>query len=213
MSVSGGVWHPAPMQPPPGAAGAPIKAQDAFDVPVVVRWSAPLRPGRRPSPSRLDKMHAPWPTPGAVPSQDGQYRVVTTWRDVMYAAIMVGRDPTASLRDVPTLAWAEIVARTSPLVAYLGRSPYPTSPGGSGFVVKPNVVYQDGTEQTAQAAFGYRIGMTMAEWACRGLMGSGPTLRAETHGWPEADGRTLEERGNAAVHLRTHRRATPQVAL
>lgn len=45
--------------------------------------------------------------------------------------------------------------------------------------MEPNVVYRDGTERTAQAAFGYRIGMTMAEWACRGLMGLGPTSHAE----------------------------------
>ncbi|MGI5238686.1 hypothetical protein [Dactylosporangium sp. CA-139066] len=41
------------------------------------------------------------------------------------------------------------------------------------------MVYTDGTEDSAQAAFSYRIGMTMAEWACRGLMGLGPTAHAE----------------------------------
>jgi hypothetical protein len=40
-------------------------------------------------------------------------------------------------------------------------------------------VYKEGTEKTARALFAYRIGMTMAEWACRGLMGLGPTIHAE----------------------------------
>ncbi len=114
-----------------------------------------------------------WPTPGVVPA-DGMYRVPTTWREVTHAAISVGRDPTAWLAAVPALAWSELIARRSPLAAYLGGS------GGlGGYRVQPNVVYREGTESTAQAAFGYRIGMTMAEWACRGLMGLGPTTHAE----------------------------------
>jgi hypothetical protein len=58
--------------------------------------------------------------------------------------------------------------------------------GIGGFLVKPNLVYYDGTEKSAQAAFGYRIGMTMAEWACRGLMGLGPTIHAESQTPPNA---------------------------
>jgi hypothetical protein len=171
--------------PPPGAYGAPIAAADAFDVPVLVRRSTPLQPVRRPSARRVDAASNPWPTPGNVPSS-GDYRVTTTWRDLIDAATSVGRDPTAWLTAVPTLAWSEIVARRSPLVAYLIRSRSLAGLGGSGFLVEPNVVYHDGTEQTAQAAFGYRIGMTMAEWACRGLMGLGPSVHAESQTPPAA---------------------------
>ena len=82
-------------------------------------------------------------------------------------------------------------------MAYLRRSPDVNAhPGSSGYLTEPNAVYYHGTERTAKAAFGYRIGMTMAEWACRGLMGLGPTLHAETSpppadagpGWSPASG-------------------------
>lgn len=150
---------------------------DAFDVPVLVRRSSPLVPGRRPNPSTLDRARQPWPAPSAIPP-DGLYRVSTTWRDVIDAAISVGRDPTAWLSAVPALAWSELIARRSPLAAYLGRRPT-LGTGGARLSVEPNVVYRQGTERSARAAFGYRIGMTMAEWACRGLMGLGPTTHAE----------------------------------
>jgi hypothetical protein len=94
----------------------------------------------------------------------------------------------------PQSAWAEIVARRSPLFAYLARSPA-SNGHGSGFAIEPNTVFLEGTERTAQAAFGYRLGMTMADWACRGLMGLGPTNHAETApprgaggGWTQAPG-------------------------
>ncbi|GEM_PF-3090406 len=173
------VWHSVLVLPPPGARGRLIEPPDAFDVPVFVRWSAPLNPGRRPLPTHIDGASAPWPIPGMVPSA-GAYRAPTTWRDVIDAATTVGRDPTPWLTAAPALSWAEIVARRSPLVAYLGRRRCTTGTGG-GFLVEPNVVYREGTEKTAQAAFGYRIGMTMAEWVCRGLMGLGPTAHAEAH--------------------------------
>ena len=148
-----------------------------FDVPVLVRRSTPLVPGHRPRPASLDKAHKPWPTPGNL-APDGLYLVTTTWRDVVDAAISVGRDPTAWLAAVPALAWSELVARRSPLIAYLGRAATGTA-SGYGLRVEPNVVYRQGTESSARSAFGYRIGMTMAEWACRGLMGLGPTTHAE----------------------------------
>jgi hypothetical protein len=66
-------------------------------------------------------------------------------------------------------------------MAYLRRSPDANAhPGSSGYLLEPNAVYYRGAERTARAAFGYRLGMTMAEWVCRGLMGLGPTLHAET---------------------------------
>lgn len=132
-------------------------------------------PGRRPHPSHFERAGQAWPVINDVPP-DGLYRVSTTWRDVIDAALTVGRDPTAWLASVPDLAWSEIIARRSPLVAYLGRQ---ACPGGSGYCVESNVVYRDGTERSARGAFGYRLGMTMAEWACRGLMGLGPTTHAE----------------------------------
>jgi hypothetical protein len=103
--------------------------------------------------------------------------VTTTWRDVIDAAMTVGRDPAPWLSALPALARSELVAQWSPLVAYLRR--IPVARGRSEYAVEPNAVYREGAEKTAQAAFGYRIGMTMAEWACRGLMGLGPTLHAE----------------------------------
>jgi hypothetical protein len=82
---------------------------------------------------------------------------------------------------MPALAWSEYLVRCSPLMAYLRRSPNANAyTGSSGYLLEPNAVYYHGTERTARAAFGYRVGMTMAEWACRGLMGLGPTLHAET---------------------------------
>lgn len=166
------------MQPPPGATGSLIGAADAFDVPVFVRRSAPLSPSVRPRPNEVAGAFRTWPTPSDVPPS-GAYRVSTTWRDVIDAAMSVGRDVTAWLTTTPVLAWAEIVARRAPLSAYLGRTPR-RAWGSTGFVVEPNVVYTDGTEATARTAFGYRMGMTMAEWACRGLLGLGPTTHAES---------------------------------
>jgi hypothetical protein len=65
------------------------------------------------------------------------------------------------------------------------------------------VVYTDGTESTAGAAFGYRIGMTMAEWACGGLMSLGPTTHAEAQ-TPLGAGRTCcSANGSAARTVTT----------
>jgi hypothetical protein len=112
--------------------------------------------------------------------------VQTTWRDVIDAATTVGRDPAPWFAEMPALAWCEFAARRSPLMAYLRRSPdAKPKVGTSGYIVEPNIVYSHGTERTARGAFGYRIGMTMAEWACR-LMGLGPTSHAEADPPPEA---------------------------
>lgn len=168
------------MSSPRGATGSLIGISDAFDVPVFVRRSTPLVPDARPKPALVAGVVAPWPRAGAVPPS-GAYRVGTTWRDVVDAAISVGRDRTAWLAAVPSLAWSEILARRSPLSAYLVRTRHRSSTGGTGFTLEPNAVYTDGTDFTAKAAFGHRVGMTMAEWACRGLMGLGPTVHAEAH--------------------------------
>ncbi|MFI9366621.1 hypothetical protein ACIG5E_37065 [Kitasatospora sp. NPDC053057] len=42
------------------------------------------------------------------------------------------------------------------------------------------MIYTHGTENSTRTAFGYHVGMTMAEWACRSLMGLGPTTHAES---------------------------------
>lgn len=170
----GGIWQSGTVQPPPDASGTPLHPCDAFDVPVWVRRSSPLK-AQGPHPSRLGLAVQPWPAPEKVPA-DGRYRVSTTWRDVIDAALSVGRELTPWLEANPALARSEIIARIAPLVAYLRRQ---THTGGTGFRVEPNVVYRFGTESSARGAFGYRIGMTMAEWACRGLMGCGPTIHAE----------------------------------
>jgi hypothetical protein len=168
------------MFPPPGAADQPVKADDAFDIPVFVRHSSPLRAGRRPKPLHVDSASVPWPAIRDVPPT-GTYLVTTTWRDIIDAAVTVGRDPFPWLGRMPALAWSELIARSSPLMAYLRRSPNAkASLGSSGYLLEPNAVYYHGTERTARAAFGYRVGMTMAEWVCRGLMGLGPTRHAES---------------------------------
>lgn len=182
------------MFPPSGAADQPINVDDAFDIPVFVRHSSPLRTG--PRPRLVGSASAPWPATRDVPPT-GAYLVTTTWRDIIDAATTVGRDPIPWYANMPALAWSECIARCSPLMAYLRRSPDVNAhPGSSGYLTEPNAVYYHGTERTAKAAFGYRIGMTMAEWACRGLMGLGPTLHAETSpppadagpGWSPASG-------------------------
>lgn len=167
------------MLPPANASGQSVHLDDAFDVPVLVRHSSPLQPERRPSKNRIDKAWSRWPRVRDVPPP-GDYLIPTTWREVVDAAMTYGRDPYAWLASVPGFASAEIIARRSPLAAYLSRARSSNHLlGSTGFRLEPNVVYQEGTEKTARALFAYRIGMTMAEWACRGLMGLGPTIHAE----------------------------------
>ena len=167
------------VMPSADASGEPIGLADAFDVPVFVRHSSSLEPGTRPRKSRVDRAWQPWPGTRRAP-RTGTYLVPTTWREVLDAALTVGRDPLPWLTAMPGLASAEIIARRAPLAAYLHRTISAAAPlGGTGYQLEPNAVYREGTEKTARAMFGYRIGMTMAEWACRGLMGLGPTIHAE----------------------------------
>lgn len=172
---AGTVWQSGSVHPPRDTSGTLVQPKDAFDVPVRVRRSSPLR-AEGPGQAGLDRADQPWPGPGKTPVE-GLYRVSTTWRDVLDAALSVGRDPTRWVGKAPELAWAEIIARISPLVAYLGRQRHT---GGTGYRVAPSVVYNNGPEASARGGFSYQMGMAMAEWACRGLMGSGPTTHAET---------------------------------
>ncbi len=181
------------VQPPHGAAGSLLAPADELHIPVFVRRSSPLQPQRRPMPQRVNAAAAPWPATGQ--PRPGIYLARTTWRDIIDAAATVGRDPTGWLAAVPALAWAELIARRAPLLAYLGRTQH-SGPDGDTFHLEPNVVYHHGTETSAQAGFGYRMGMTMAEWACRGLLRLGPTDHAESilppptsgPGWSAAHG-------------------------
>lgn len=167
------------MLPPQGAADITLSAPDAFDVPVFVRRSSPLEPAPRPKAQALSQADQAWPTPANMPP-DGDYLVTTTWRDVLDAATTVGRDIAPWITAVPRLARREIAARCFPLSAYLVRSKSTVHPHGSGLAIVPSVVYTHGTESSTRSAFGYHVGMTMAEWACRGLMGLGPTSHAES---------------------------------
>ncbi|WP_382465447.1 hypothetical protein ACFIN9_18145 [Streptomyces noursei] len=159
------------MQPPAwaGTADTPISAPDAFDVPVFLYRSSPLTPAPRPSPAQVASAHQPWPKGAGIPA-DGTYLVGTTWRALLDATTTVGRNIGPWIAATPRLARREIMARRYPLSAYLVRA---------GREVVPSVVYSHGTESSTRSAFGYHVGMTMAEWACR-LMGLGPTTHAES---------------------------------
>ncbi|WP_167502500.1 hypothetical protein [Streptomyces malaysiensis] len=114
-------------------------------------------------------VHKPWPGGIRIPA-DGAYLVGTTWRALLDATITVGRDIASWIVATPRLARHEIMARRFPLSAYLVRA---------GSEVVPSVVYAHGTESSTRSAFGYHVGMTMAEWACC-MMGLGPTTHAES---------------------------------
>ncbi|MDI3417300.1 hypothetical protein [Streptomyces luteolus] len=159
------------MQPPAwaGTADTPISAPDAFDIPVFLRRSSPLTPAPRPSPSQVASAYQPWPKGAGIPA-DGAYLVGATWRALLDATTTVGRDIGPWITATPRLARREIMARRYPLSAYLVRT---------GREVVPSVVYSHGTESSTRTAFGYHVGMTMAEWACR-KMGLGPTTHAES---------------------------------
>lgn len=154
-------------------------AVDEFDVPVFVRHrKPPMTPAPRPAPARVrSSILTPWPAGSSGIPAEGDYFAATTWRDVLDAATTVGRDITPWLISVPTLARREIAARRFPLSSYLARRP---AAGTGRPEVVPSIIYDRATESSARSAFGYHAGMTMAEWACRGLMGLGPTTHAES---------------------------------
>ncbi|GFE16339.1 hypothetical protein Sgleb_43860 [Streptomyces glebosus] len=119
--------------------------------------------------------------------ENGWYLATTTWRQIVKAATEVGRDIEPWLALTPNLAISELVSRISPLHAYLClrkvEAPTSTAAGRRLFA---NAVYRHGTERSAQSAFGYHFGMTMAQWMCAGMMGLGPTQHIETGG-PNGD--------------------------
>lgn len=148
----------------------PLHAADSLRVPVRITAGIETNGRRRPHPSTVDRPHPVWP--GHWPPSDGWYDVPTTWREILDAAITVGRDPSPWLTKYPALATNELLARVAPLAAYLHHD-------GSASPVKlrASPVYSLGAERSAQGAMAYRLGMTMAEWVARSLIG----LPATTH--------------------------------
>lgn len=162
----------------------PLVYTDSIDVPVLFRDG----PDGRPFKQWRTAAAQPWPSDAAFPEHDGWYLPTTTWREILKAATEVGRDATPNLLHVPQLAHAELVARVAPLYAYIGmhdfvpKKPKTPLPGSTGRRLTVNAVYEYATEQSARHALGYRLGMTMAEWACRSLMGLGQTWHIEDGG-------------------------------
>ncbi|WP_406406172.1 hypothetical protein [Streptomyces sp. NBC_01643] len=169
-------------QQPQVAEDHTFHLSDRLDVPVLLRGG----PERRPSRKQWEGAERPWPGVVGVP-ENGWYLATTTWRQIVKAATEVGRDIEPWLALTPNLAISELVSRISPLHAYLClrkvKAPAPTAAGRRLFV---NAVYRHGTERSAQSAFGYHFGMTMAQWMCAGMMGLGPTQHIETGG-PNGD--------------------------
>ncbi|BCM65665.1 hypothetical protein EASAB2608_00999 [Streptomyces sp. EAS-AB2608] len=159
----------------------PLTYADSFDIPVLFRNGPADKPKRQ---WRTNK-HEPWTGSDGFPAADGWYAPTTTWREIIKAATEVGRDITPHLQNQPQYAHGELVARVSPLYAYLGAHPvkprHPV-PGAKGRRLTLNPVYAHGTERTAKNAAAYRLGMTMTEWACRSLLGLGQTEHLELGG-------------------------------
>lgn len=169
------------MIPSPLADVPPLLYTDSVDIPVKFRDSPSARPFKQ---WRTSKP-SPWPSTAAFPAANGWYLPTTTWREILKAATEVGRDITPNLLRTPQLARGELVARVAPLYAYLGTHSVDAKhslPGSKGRRLTVNPVYEYGTERSAKNALGYRLGMTMAEWATRSLMGLGQTLHIEDGG-------------------------------
>ncbi|WP_433433083.1 hypothetical protein [Nonomuraea sp. CA-141351] len=159
----------------------PLTYADSFDVPVLFRNG----PARKPRRQWRTAVLKPWAGSGGFPAADGWYVSTTTWREIIKAAIEVGRDVTPHLQNQPRDAHGELVARVAPLYAYLGMHPFMPPfpvPGIKGRRLTLNPVYAFGTERSAKNAAGYRLGMTMAEWVCRSLLGLGQTEHLELGG-------------------------------
>ncbi|MEH0442008.1 gamma-glutamyltransferase [Streptomyces scabiei] len=159
----------------------PLTYADSFDIPVLFRNG----PAKKPRRQWRTAQHTAWTGSNGFPAANGWYAPTTTWREIIKAATEVGRDVTPHLQNQPRYAHGELVARVSPLYAYLGAHPvtprYPV-PGAKGRRLTWNPVYAHGTELSARNAAGYRLGMTMSEWACRSLLGLGQTEHLELGG-------------------------------
>ncbi|MFJ6620713.1 hypothetical protein ACIQOW_24450 [Kitasatospora sp. NPDC091335] len=170
------------MTPPSNAEDFTFTLDDALDIPVRVRSDGDLTRWREPG---RTKAAQPWPHAHGLPG-DGEYLVTTTWRQLVDAATSVGRDLTPWLRRTPSLAVNELVARVSPLHAYLSLRDFPVPAGkGAGRRLFVSAVYRHGTERSAHSAFGYHLGMTMAQWLTVGMAGLPSTVHLEGGGVPE----------------------------
>ncbi len=181
--VLGRIWQ-APgmaMIPPTGVEDFGFSLEDAFDIPVRVLSDGTLNRWHR---SRWPKAAQPWPGGDALPG-DGEYLATTTWRQLVMAATGAGRDLAPWLRQTPHFAVNELVARVSPLQAYLSLRDVPAPEGGAGRRLFVSPVYRHGTERSAHAAFGYHLGMTMAQWLTVGMGGLPATVHLEASGIPE----------------------------
>ncbi|MFF6834665.1 hypothetical protein ACFY84_22745 [Streptomyces sp. NPDC012438] len=166
------------MKPPEDAVDYLFEVSDAVDVPVVVRSTGKLR---RPFEAQWKGAVDPWPAAGQLPG-DGFYLVTTAWRQILQAATGVGRDLAPWLRKTPWLAVNEFIARVAPLQAYLYMKDVSGPDHAAGRRLFVSAVYQHGTERSAHSAFGYHLGMTMAQWACVGMSGLGSTRHIEAGG-------------------------------
>ncbi|MFJ5845431.1 gamma-glutamyltransferase [Streptomyces sp. NPDC092903] len=166
------------MLPPDDADDHLFGVLDAVDVPIVVRSTGRLR---RPSEVQWKSAVDPWTALGQLPG-DGVYLATTTWRQILQAATGVGRDLAPWLRKTPWLAVNEFIARVAPLQAYLCMKDVPGPEHAAGRRLFVSAVYQHGTERSAHSAFGYHLGMTMAQWACVGMSGLGNTRHIEAGG-------------------------------
>ncbi|MFI6579604.1 gamma-glutamyltransferase [Embleya sp. NPDC050493] len=159
-------------------ADAVVRHEDRLDIPILVRDG----PARRPN-SQWQSARTPWPTTGSVPPH-GWYLATTTWREIVRQAARVGRDVTPWIVHHPQLALQELLARISPLQAYLTLENIPVdevvSAHSTGRRLVPSLVHTHGAERSARGAFGYRLGMTMAQWLCCGLMGLPSTVDVES---------------------------------
>ena len=169
------------MIPPPDAADFTFALADALDIPVRVRSDGDLAKwDRRKAPKAVQS----WPATDALPA-DGEYLVTTTWRQLVTAATSAGRDLAPWLRKTPAFAVNELIARVAPLQAYLSLKDVPAPDGAAGRRLFVNAVYRHGTERSAHAAFGYHLGMTMAQWLTVGMAGLPATVHLEACGIPE----------------------------
>ncbi|ROP44154.1 gamma-glutamyltransferase [Streptomyces sp. PanSC9] len=159
----------------------PLTYADSFDIPVLFRNG----PAKKPRRQWRTAQHKAWTGSDGFPATDGWYAPTTTWREIIKAAAEVGRDVTPHLQNQPRYARGELVARISPLYAYLGAhavKPRHPLPGAKGRRLTWNPVYAHGTERSMKNAASYRLGMTMTEWVCRSLLGLSQTEHLELGG-------------------------------
>ncbi|MFI9783102.1 hypothetical protein ACIHEI_06245 [Kitasatospora sp. NPDC051984] len=168
------------MIPPADAADFTFSLGDALDIPVRVRSDGDLAKWDR---RKAPKAVQPWPTSGGLPV-DGEYLATTTWRQLVTAAAGAGRDLAPWLRKTPAFAVNELIARVAPLQAYLSLKDVPAPAAAAGRRLFVNAVYRHGTERSAHAAFGYHLGMTMAQWLTVGMAGLPATVHLEACGIP-----------------------------